>query len=50
LGLNPQGGRSWLEELGQRAGIELTRRPEELSIEEFIRLSDACQSSGDTAP
>ena len=42
LGLNPAGGRPWLEELGQQAGIELTRRPEELSIEEFVRLSDAC--------
>ena len=41
LGLNPGGGRSWLAELGQQAGIELTRRPEELSIEEFVRLSDA---------
>ena len=41
LGLNPQGGRPWLEDLGLRSGIELTRRPEDLSIEEFIRLSDA---------
>ena len=44
LGLNPQGGKDWLAELGRRAEIELTRRPEELSIEEFVRLSDA---SGD---
>ncbi len=42
LGLHPGGGRPWLEAVGQQAGIELTRRPEELSIEEFIRLSDAC--------
>lgn len=42
LGLHPAGGRPWLEAVGQQAGIELTRRPEELSIEEFIRLSDAC--------
>lgn len=49
LGLNPEGGRNWLEELGERAGIELTRRPEELSIEEFIRLSDACPSPGEAA-
>ena len=41
LGLNPQGGKDWLAELGRRAEIELTRRPEELSIEEFVRLSDA---------
>ena len=44
LGFNPQGGKDWLVELGRRAEIELTRRPEELSIEEFVRLSDA---SGD---
>ena len=44
LGLNPQGGKAWLAELGRRADVELTRRPEELSIEEFVRLSDA---SGD---
>ena len=41
LGFNPQGGKDWLVELGRRAEIELTRRPEELSIEEFVRLSDA---------
>ena len=41
LGLNPQGGKAWLAELGRCAEIELTRRPEELSIEEFVRLSDA---------
>ena len=41
LGLNPEGGRPWLKDLGRQAGIELTRRPEELSIEEFVRLSDA---------
>ena len=41
LGLNPEGGRPWLEALGQQASIELTRRPEELSIEEFVQLSDA---------
>ena len=50
LGLNPEGGRPWLEELGQQAGIELTRRPEELSIEEFIRLSDACSRLGKERP
>ena len=49
LGLNPEGGRDWLEGLGERAGIELTRRPEELSIEEFIRLSDACTNLGEKA-
>ena len=49
LGLNPEGGRPWLEELGQQAGIELTRRPEELSIEEFIRLSDTCSRLGKEA-
>ena len=49
LGLNPEGGRDWLEGLGERAGIELTRRPEELSIEEFIRLSDACTNLGEEA-
>ena len=50
LGLNPQGGRPWLEAVGQQAGIELTRRPEELSIEEFIRLSDACACLGKGEP
>ena len=49
MGLNPEGGRDWLEGLGERAGIELTRRPEELSIEEFIRLSDACTNLGEEA-
>ena len=50
LGLNPQGGRPWLEAVGQQAGIELTRRPEDLSIEEFIRLSDACAYLGKGEP
>lgn len=50
LGLNPAGGRPWLDEVGQQAGIELTRRPEELSIEEFIRLSDACSGLGKEEP
>lgn len=50
LGLNPAGGRAWLEELGQQAGIELTRRPQELSIEEFIRLSDTCSRLGREEP
>ena len=50
LALNPGGGRPWVEELGQKAGIELTRRPEELSIEEFIRLSDACSRLGKERP
>lgn len=50
LGLNPAGGRPWLDEVGQQAGIELTRRPEELSIEEFIRLSDACSGLGREEP
>ncbi len=50
LGLNPEGGRPWLEALGQQAGIELTRRPEELSLEEFIRLSDACSHLGKDGP
>ena len=50
LGLNPEGGRPWLEEVGQQAGIELTRRPEELSIEEFIQLSDACSRLGKERP
>lgn len=50
LGLNPAGGRPWLKEVGQQAGIELTRRPEELSIEEFIRLSDTCSRLGKEEP
>ena len=50
LGLNPEGGRDWLETLGERSGIALTRRPEELSIEEFIQLSDAYSSPGEEAP
>ena len=50
LGLNPAGGRPWLKEVGQQAGIDLTRRPEELSIEEFIRLSDACSRLGKEEP
>ena len=50
LGLNPAGGRPWLDEVGQQAGIDLTRRPEELSIEEFIRLSDACSGLGREEP
>ena len=50
LGLNPAGGRPWLKEVGQQAGIKLTRRPEELSIEEFIRLSDACSCLGREEP
>lgn len=50
LGLNPAGGRPWLDEVGQQAGIDLTRRPEELSIEEFIRLSDACSRLGREEP
>ena len=50
LGLNPEGGRPWLEDLGQQAGIELTRRPEELSIEEFVRLSDAYSHLGKERP
>lgn len=50
LGLNPAGGRPWLDEVGQQAGIDLTRRPEELSIEEFIRLSDACSGLGKEEP
>lgn len=50
LGLNPAGGRPWLDEVGQQAGIELTRRPEELSVEEFIRLSDACSGLGKEEP
>ena len=50
LGLNPAGGRPWLKEVGQQAGIDLTRRPEELSIEEFIRLSDACSRLGREEP
>jgi len=47
LGLNPEAGKAWLAELGRRADVELTRRPEELSIEEFVRLSDefSCQRS-----
>ena len=49
LGLNPEGGRPWLEELGQQAGIELTRRPEELSIEEFVQLGDAYSRLGEGA-
>lgn len=50
LGLNPAGGRPWLKEVAQQAGIDLTRRPEELSIEEFIRLSDACSGLGREEP
>ena len=50
LGLNPAGGRPWLKEVGQQAGIKLTRRPEELSIEEFIRLSDTCSRLGKEEP
>ena len=50
LGLNPAGGRPWLKEVAQQAGIDLTRRPEELSIEEFIRLSDACSCLGKEEP
>lgn len=50
LGLNPAGGRPWLEKVGQQAGVELTRRPEELSIEEFTRLSDACSRLGKEEP
>ena len=50
LGLNPAGGRPWLEALGQQAGIELTRRPEELSLAEFIRLSDAYSHLGKDRP
>ena len=46
LSLYPGAGRPWLEALEQRAGIALTRRPEELSIEEFVRLSDACGEVG----
>lgn len=50
LGLNPEGGRPWLEALGQQAGIELTRRPEELSLEEFVQLSDAYAHLGKERP
>ena len=50
LGLNSAGGRPWLEKVGQQAGVELTRRPEELSIEEFTRLSDACSRLGKEEP
>ena len=50
LGLNPEGGRPWLEALGQQADIELTRRPQELSIEEFVRLSDAYAHWGKDRP
>jgi 16S rRNA (adenine1518-N6/adenine1519-N6)-dimethyltransferase len=41
LGLAPERGRSFLEELAAQASIELTRRPETLSGEEFARLSNA---------
>jgi len=41
LGLVPRGSRECLEEIAGRANIDLTRRPETLSVEEFANLSDA---------
>jgi len=40
-GLVPSGERDLLAEVASVASIELTRRPEELSVEEFVSLSDA---------
>lgn len=40
-GLISSGERNVLAEVASVAAIELTRRPEELSVEEFVRLSDA---------
>jgi 16S rRNA (adenine1518-N6/adenine1519-N6)-dimethyltransferase len=34
-------GRDWLPEIAAESGVEMTRRPEELSVEEFVCLSDA---------
>lgn len=41
LGLVPEGGRERLEEIVGGVKIDLRRRPETLSVEEFARLSDA---------
>lgn len=41
LGLVPDGGRERLEEIAGAVEIDLRRRPETLSVEEFARLSDA---------
>ncbi|MCC7262065.1 MAG: ribosomal RNA small subunit methyltransferase A [Candidatus Latescibacteria bacterium] len=43
------GQREGLEELAAAAGIDLTRRPETLSLEEFGRLSDAFSGARNTA-
>jgi 16S rRNA (adenine1518-N6/adenine1519-N6)-dimethyltransferase len=40
LGLMSSGKREELAELAERAEVELTRRPESLSLEEFARLAD----------
>jgi 16S rRNA (adenine1518-N6/adenine1519-N6)-dimethyltransferase len=40
LGLTASGKREELEGLAERAEVELTRRPESLSLEEFARLAD----------
>ena len=41
------GGSALLEEIAGDAGVELTRRPENLALEEFARLSDAFARHGE---
>lgn len=49
LGLTASGEREELEGLAERAEVELTRRPESLSLEEFARLADELALLGGAA-
>ena len=50
LGLVPQGERQELEAIAERAFLDLKRRPETLSLEEFGLLSDAFSAAGSEQP
>lgn len=47
LSLAAEGGREQIEEIGKLADIDLERRPETLSLEEFARMSDAFVRMGE---
>ena len=42
--------RADLAAIGDMAGIDLSRRPETLSLEEFVRVSDAFTAAGEATP
>jgi 16S rRNA (adenine1518-N6/adenine1519-N6)-dimethyltransferase len=50
LGLVPRGGREELEKIAAHAALDLQRRPETLTLEEFGLLSDAFAAAGPGPP